>query len=99
MKPELLVPAGNFEKLKAAVNNGADAVYFGLKRFNARINAGNFSIDELKKAVLYCHENGVRVYITMNTLIKNDEIKSFFEAIKEIYLAGTDAVIIQEISF
>ncbi|MBW2998686.1 U32 family peptidase [Candidatus Woesearchaeota archaeon] len=96
---ELLLPAGNLENLKIAVENGADAVYLGIKRFNARVKAGNFSISELKKVIDYAHENGVRVYVTLNTLIKNNEIEDFFKSVQEIYLAGADAVIIQEISF
>ncbi|MBW3020367.1 U32 family peptidase [Candidatus Woesearchaeota archaeon] len=96
---ELLLPAGNFENLKTAVENGADAVYLGIKRFNARVKAGNFSIPKLKEAISYAHKNGVKVYVTLNTLIKNNEINDFFNAVKDIYLANADAVIIQEISF
>ncbi len=96
---ELLLPAGNFEKLEVAVENGADAVYLGINKFNARLKAGNFSFEDLNEAVVYCHKNGVKVYVTMNTLVKNQEIKEFFEAVNEIYLANADAIIIQHISF
>lgn len=98
-KIELLLPAGNFDCLKAAVENGADAVYFGIRNFNARRRADNFSIEEAKKAIDYCHQNGVRAYCTLNILIKNSEIQEFFETVKDLYLAGIDAVIIQHISF
>lgn len=96
---ELLLPAGNWDCLKAAVENGADAVYFGVDRFNARRRANNFKLDEIKKVVDYCHSNGVRVYCTLNTLVKNEEVNDFFEIVKKVYLAGVDAVIIQHISF
>ncbi len=98
-KVELLLPAGNWESLKAAVKNGADAVYFGINRFNARIRATNFSIADIPKVVEYCHQNGVRAYCTMNTLIKNHEIKDYFNIVKALYLANIDAVIIQHFSF
>jgi collagenase-like PrtC family protease len=96
---ELLIPVGNEENLKVAVENGADAVYLGIDKFNARRRANNFKLSELKKTVSYCHENGVRVYITLNILIKNSEIEDFFETVKKVYLAGVDAVIIQQLSF
>ena len=67
---ELLSPAGNMECLKAAVNNGADAIYLGGKTFGARAYAGNFSNEELKEAVNYAHLYGVKIYITVNTLKK-----------------------------
>jgi len=98
-KIELLLPAGNWDCLKAAVENGADAVYFGVDRFNARRRANNFHLEEVREVVDYCHKNGVRAYCTLNTLIKNSEIKDFFQVIKQLYLFGIDAVIIQEISF
>ncbi|MBT7366983.1 U32 family peptidase, partial [Candidatus Woesearchaeota archaeon] len=97
-KIELLLPAGNWDLLKAAINNGADAVYLGVKEFNARRRADNFELDELDKVVLYAHERGVKVYCTLNILIKNSEITKFFETLKQIYLAGTDAIIIQDIA-
>jgi putative protease len=74
LKPELLSPAGDWDGLQAAVTNGADAVYLGTKEFNARANARNFSLDELKKAVDYCHNQGVKVYLTLNILVKNSEL-------------------------
>jgi len=97
-KPELLLPAKNLENLKAAVNNGADAVYLGMKRFNARISAGNFDSKELKKGVEYAHEHGVKIYITLNTLIKNKELDLFFKEVTKAYNFGADAVIIQDLA-
>ncbi len=98
-KIELLLPIGNWNCLKAAVENGADAIYFGVKEFNARKRAENFSLPEVSKLVEYCHSNGVRAYCTLNILVKNHEITAFFNLVKELYLAGIDAVIIQHISF
>ncbi len=68
--PELLAPAGDMLSLKAAVENGADAVYLGVKKLSARAYASNFSLDELEQAIDYAHLRGVKVYITVNTLIK-----------------------------
>jgi collagenase-like PrtC family protease len=98
-KIELLLPAGNQENLQAAVENGADAVYFGIDKFNARRRADNFKLENIKEVIDYCHQNGVRCYCTLNILIKNEEIEEFFETVKKLYLAGVDAVIIQHISF
>ena len=96
---ELLSPAGGWDALKAAIEEGADAVYFGLGRFNARMRADNFSDSELGTVVRYCHERGVRAYLALNTLVKNSELKDYFEIIGNAYAEGIDAVIIQEISF
>ncbi|MEK6846484.1 MAG: peptidase U32 family protein, partial [Nanoarchaeota archaeon] len=98
-KIELLLPAGNWNCLRAAVENGADAIYFGVKEFNARRRADNFELKEVKEIVDYCHKHGVRAYCTLNILIKNSELSRFFEVVKEVYLAGIDAVIIQHLSF
>lgn len=95
--PEILAPVGNENALKAAVLSGADAVYFGTGDFNARRNAGNFSLKELDGTIKYCHSRGVKVYITLNTLIKDTEINSFAETVKIICNAGADAVIIQDL--
>jgi len=96
---ELLLPAGNWDSLKAAVENGADAVYLGTNQFNARIRADNFSLDKFKEVTDYCHSHGVKVYGTMNILVKNAELKDYFETIHKLYEANVDAVIIQELSF
>ena len=98
-KIELLLPVGNQENLQAAVENGADAVYFGIDKFNARRRADNFKLDKIKETIDYCHENGVRCYCTLNILIKNEEIEEFFATITQLYLSGIDAVIIQHLSF
>ena len=65
MKPELVVPAGDFEALRAAILNGADAVYLGGKKFNARIQARNFGLDELEQAIRYAHNRNVKIYVTV----------------------------------
>jgi collagenase-like PrtC family protease len=99
LKPELLSPAGDWESLQAAVINGADAVYLGTREFNARINAKNFSMEELSRATSYCHNQGVKLYLTMNTLVKNSELPKFFETLSRAYSTGIDGVILQHISF
>jgi collagenase-like PrtC family protease len=95
-KIELLLPVGNWDNLRAAVENGADAVYLGVSSFNARRRASNFKIEELSEVVDYCHGYGVRVYCT---LIKNCEVRDFLKVVKKLYDGGVDAVIIQEIAF
>ena len=99
LNPELLSPAGDFESLQAAVINGADAVYLGTREFNARVNARNFSFEELGRAVNFCHNQGVRVYLTLNTLVKNSELPRFFDTLSKAYASGIDGVIIQHLSF
>lgn len=99
LKPELLSPAGDWDCLLAAVTNGADAVYLGIREFNARLNAHNFSLEELGRALSYCHMHGIRVYLTLNTLVKNHELKRFFNVLSRAYTLGIDGVIIQHISF
>lgn len=94
---ELLVPCGNMECLKAAVNNGCDAVYLGGKRFGARAFAGNFDDSEMRDAISYSHIYGVKVYVTVNTLIHEEELDSAIDYLKFLYKSGVDAVIIQDI--
>lgn len=96
-KVELLAPVGTFEALKAAVNNGCDAVYFGGKAFNARQYASNFSDEEVKEIIDYCHLRGVKVRITLNILYKNSEINPVLEFVSKLYQYGADALIIQDI--
>jgi U32 family peptidase len=98
-KIQLLAPAGNFAAVIAAVENGADAVYFGSKLFNARRLAHNFDTDELKKAVQYCHLHGVKVNLTLNILIKNDEIVSFLNQVSNAAALGIDGIIMQDLTF
>ena len=94
---ELLAPAGTYEAFLAAVENGANAVYMGGKLFNARANATNFDINELKNIVEYAHLRNVKVHITMNTLLDDVEINEALEFAYEIYEIGVDAVIVQDI--
>ena len=96
-KPELLIPVGNFECLKAAVQNGADAVYLGASSFNARNSANNFDLDELKSAIDYAHLRNVKVHLTLNILIKNNEFEDAFKLAKFAYESGIDAIIVQDI--
>lgn len=96
-KCELLVPAGGARQFIAAVENGADAVYVGGKLFNARINAGNFDDKELTDAVDFAHKRGVKVYVTMNTLIADDEMKKALEYVLFLYEIGVDALIVQDV--
>lgn len=97
MKFEILAPAGSMESLVAGVRSGANAVYLGGKSFNARRNAGNFNNDELKKAVTYCHERGVKVYLTLNIVVSDDEWELAYNSVKDALEAGIDAFIIQDI--
>ena len=95
--PELLAPAGDFECLVAAVEGGADAIYVGAKRFGARAYAKNFDNAELSRAVTYCHLHGVRLYVTVNTLIYDREMDEVVELARELYEIGVDAVIIADL--
>jgi U32 family peptidase len=95
-KVELLAPAGSLESLYAAVLSGADAVYLGGSKFSARAYASNFNYEGLKEALDYCHLYGVKVYITLNTLIKEEEIEEAVQYIKYLYEIGVDALIIQD---
>ncbi|NLI92225.1 MAG: U32 family peptidase [Peptococcaceae bacterium] len=96
-KMELLAPAGGFEALKAAVENGADAVYLGGKLFNARASAANFDMDELKKALSYAHERQVKIYLTVNVLVADRELPQLAEYLYEVYSLGVDALLVQDI--
>lgn len=95
-KPELLSPVGSMESLRAAVNGGCDAVYLGGKQFSARQYAGNFDLQELEQACDYCHLRGVRVYVTVNTLYKDAELRDFLAYIRALYEMGVDALILQD---
>ena len=96
-KTELLAPAGNMETLKAAVQNGADAVYIGGKMYGARAFANNFTLDEIKTALKYCHLYSVKLYVTANTVIFENEIEDFLDYMKFLYESGVDAVIMQDL--
>ena len=96
-KIELLAPVGNFDCLKAAVQNGADAVYLGASNFSARASATNFNYEDLKKAVEYAHIRNVKVHLALNTLIKNNELNSALELASYAYEIGIDAIIVQDL--
>ena len=94
---ELLAPAGTYEAFLAAVENGANAIYLGGKLFNARANASNFDINELKKIVEYAHLRNVKIHLTMNTLLDDSELEAALDFAYSIYEIGVDAVIIQDL--
>ena len=95
--PELLAPAGNWDCVRAAIANGADAVYFGLPRFNARMRADNFTEEELPELVVFCHRHGVKAYVTFNTLVFTDELEEAAQYLRLLSRAGVDAVIVQDV--
>jgi U32 family peptidase len=97
VKPELLAPAGDRTCLIAAVENGADAVYFGLQRHNARIRANNFDGTDLPEVMALLHRRGVKGYVTLNTLVFPDELTCLEETIRDLAAAGVDAVIVQDL--
>ncbi len=97
MKPELLAPAGSSEALIAAVQNGADAVYIGLKQYSARKAADNFNPEELSEAVSYCHTRGVSIYLALNTLTGEEDIENAYIAGLEAYNVGVDGIIVQDL--
>src|SRR5436190_5710136 len=95
--PELLAPAGDWDCARAAVENGADAVYFGLERFNARMRARNFTVAELPKLMDFLHRRGVKGYVTFNTLVFANELSEAEDYVRSIILAGADAAIVQDV--
>ena len=95
--PELLAPAGNWDCAKAAVENGADALYFGLDQFNARMRADNFTIADLPTLMAFLHERGVRGYVTFNTLVFPEELATAEAFLRSIMEAGVDAAIVQDV--
>ncbi|MBU7582296.1 MAG: U32 family peptidase [Nostoc sp. TH1S01] len=96
-RPELLAPAGNWECAKAAVENGADAIYFGLDRFNARMRAQNFTEADLPQLMKFLHLRGVKGYVTVNTLIFPQELAEAQQYLRTIIAAGVNAVIVQDV--
>lgn len=96
MRPEILAPAGSMDALKAAVHAGADAVYLGGSRYGARAYADNFDEPTLIQAIEYAHIYGVKVYLTVNTLFRNEEMKGLYAYLEPYYRAGLDAVIVQD---
>lgn len=95
--PELLAPAGNWDCVRAAVANGADAVYFGLPRFNARLRADNFRETELPELVRFCHRHGVKTYVAFNTLVFTGELEAAADYLRLLNRAGVDALIVQDV--
>jgi U32 family peptidase len=96
-RPELLAPAGDFESLRAAIRNGADAVYLGAGSFNARQKAANFGGGLLQEAIDEAHRHALRVYLTLNTLVTDDELPSAARVAEEAYVAGIDGIILQDV--
>lgn len=94
---EILAPCGGYESLKAALNAGANAVYVGMKRFSARQNAENFSDEELKTAVEECHKRGVKLYVTLNTLVYDSELEELAGCIRTAAECGVDGLIMQDL--
>ena len=95
----IVAPAGNMERFYSAVNAGADEIYMGLKGFGARRNAENFTLEEFKQALDYAHERGARIFLTLNTLMKNVEIEFLYQNFKALYEHGLDAVIVQDLGY
>ena len=96
-RPDLLAPAGNWDCAKAAVENGADAIYFGLDRFNARMRAQNFTEVDLPELMAFLHRRGVKGYVTLNTLVFTNELSDAEQYLRSIIAAGVDAVIVQDV--
>ncbi len=96
-RPEVLAPAGDWDCARAAVENGADAIYFGLERFNARMRAHNFTVADLPRLMAFLHGRGVRGYVTFNTLVFGDELSAATEYLRAIITAGVDAAIVQDV--
>jgi putative protease len=94
--PELLAPAGDWDCARAAVENGADAIYFGLEKFNARMRADNFTGADLPKLMEFLHRRGVRGYVTLNTLVFENELADAEKYLRTMIAAGVDAVIVQD---
>ena len=98
-KPELLCPVGSMDSLGAALLGGADAVYFGGKEFNARMNAKNMDRSQILSAIRRAHEKGVRVYITLNTLLTDRNLAEALDFVSFLYEAGSDALILADLGF
>src|SRR2546430_1893169 len=95
--PELLAPAGDWDCARAAVENGADAIYFGLEKFNARMRAHNFTEADLPKLMKFLHRRGVKGYVTFNTLVFENELAEAEQYLRTMISAGVDAAIVQDI--
>ena len=96
-RPELLSPAGNWDCARAAVANGADAIYFGMPRFNARLRADNFTASDLPELMAFLHQHGVKGYVAFNTLVFTAELEDAVAQLQSLEDAGVDAVIVQDL--
>ena len=96
-RPELLAPAGDWDALKAAVASGADAVYFGVELFNARLRAENFSVQDLPEVMDWLHARGVKGFLTLNVLVFTDELEQVSELLVKCWSAEVDALIVQDL--
>src|SRR5215813_14587883 len=94
---ELLAPAGDWQCAKAAVENGADAIYFGLEKFNARMRAHNFTEADLPRLMEFLHRRGVKGYVTFNTLVFENEMEQAEQYLRGMIAAGVDAAIVQDV--
>ena len=95
--PKLLAPAGNYEKFLAALENGADEIYMGLQKFNARGMTNNFTLAEYKQALNLAHIKGVKVYLTLNTILRDEDIRESLNLLADLVASGLDGVIVQDL--
>ena len=95
---ELLAPAGSMEALKAAISNGCDAIYLGMQKFGARAYSDNFDLESLKEAIAYAHLRNVKIYVTMNTIVFENEVEEMKEQMRELNEIGADAIIVQDLA-
>ncbi|MBY9084122.1 U32 family peptidase, partial [Paenibacillus sp. HN-1] len=95
---ELLAPAGNMKALKAAISNGCDAIYLGMQKFGARAYSSNFDFESLQEAVTYAHLRNVKIYVTMNTIVFENEVQEMKEQIRELNEIGVDGIIVQDLA-
>ena len=96
-RPELLAPGGSLEKLKTAIDYGADAVYIGGDAFSLRVAAENFSLEEMREGLRYAHERGKKVYLTANIIPHNDDLDDFADYIKSIRSLGFDGILVSDL--
>ena len=96
---KIVAPAGNMERFYSAISATADEIYLGLKGFGARRNAENFTVEELKQAIDYAHLRGSRIFLTLNTIMTNREIKLLYPTLKDLYNYGLDAIIVQDLGY
>ena len=95
---ELLAPAGIMEALKAAISNGCDAIYLGMQKFGARAYSNNFDLESLAEAIEYAHLRNVKIFVTMNTIVFEDEIEDMKQQMHELNKLGVDGVIVQDLA-